>query len=984
MVKNNKDKSSLNSGAKAYVPPSTSTTSRKSSKGSGGKGKNAGNKGSSSSNANGGGRSKGNGGSNTAPSTTANAKATAAPAPTAPVAGAWGKNSSTVRAAPSAKPQAGGSSAGGWRNVSGGGNPRPGGGDDRKGSGDGGGNNNWRGGRGGGGDANRGDGRRGGNDHGGRGGDRGDRGDRGGDRERGGRRNGNHDRQDRGNRGRHNDGANNNDDGWKRGKSLPLELLCPGDGDTPPQKAVQRILLADLLGIRMSYLAPPLSWQSEGGTLPGPPDVCRWLSETRVADIDAMTKAERQSGDVSKRPKPKKPQHDTAPPLEDCKPLQVNNDTRWKSKVFNHTAASEDLASDEDVNKKALLILNKLSLTKFDKLSDLFIDSGIGNNEETLRGAIKMIVDKAQDEPHFSAMYAQLCLKLSITPMAFEECQEGAKKKGKKFKKILLEACQAEFEQDTDTKIADAVKDIPDQEEKDYRAGIIKKHYLGHMTFIGELFKGNLISIKIMLLCLPMLYEATTTANSADKDESPPRVDEEKIECFAKLMSTIGLNLEQESDILKAKGKNDAANQLAKCWKSVETMASRTKKKDQGPDVSNRIKFMLQDLMEMKQKGWVKRRKEETAKTIDEIHKEVRREERRNSTNNHHQGSMRKQSSTGDIQQYRRTSVQTPATIDKDGFTSVSTATGGGGGKSFGRTQSMSNMYRNNSDRSLNSTSKKQSNNDNRSRIERSASGSSFAAFNEKRPSSSSSSSSFRGGKKDQQQRKDSPQRRSTADQERSPTEPLEPPQLETEEGATPSSQSAVVYETPEDCGTKAKNILREFFIGGDTDDALLSIRELIGTVGSDGHTERGAEVVKKAVLLVLEMKQGDVDKFLSLYSKSFAEKSIAAPSIIAGLSEPLEFLEDIIIDAPLAKSHLAGIVGTFVTIGAVPFGFLLDTPDYFRTDCFAALFGCRVLRKMGGDALESAEYLEVIEKLMTDEDRGAFSSPKELLASTT
>jgi len=133
-----------------------------------------------------------------------------------------------------------------------------------------------------------------------------------------------------------------------------------------------------------------------------------------------------------------------------------------------------------------------------------------------------MIVHKAQDKPHFSAMYAQLCLKLSVTPMPFEEGKYGAaKKKGRKFKKILLEACQAEFEQDTKTKIAETIKDIPDQEEKEYRAAaIIKKHYLGHMTFIGELFKGNLISVKIMLLCLPVLYEATinTTANTVNKD----------------------------------------------------------------------------------------------------------------------------------------------------------------------------------------------------------------------------------------------------------------------------------------------------------------------------------------------------------------------------------------------------------------------------------------------------------------------------------
>jgi len=292
---------------------------------------------------------------------------------------------------------------------------------------------------------------------------------------------------------------------------------------------------------------------------------------------------------------------------------------------------------------------------------------------------------------------------------------------------------------------------------------------------------------------------------------------------------------------------------------------------------------------------------------------------------------MRKQSSTGDMQQYRRTSAPAPSVTDADGFTSVPT-TSGGGGNTFGRSQSLStlsNLYRNNSNQSLNTAAKKQSKNDNNNRIERSASGGSFAAFNEKMPSSSSSSQSLRGGKKshqEQQQRTESPQQPSTLEAEQQqPTDSLEPPQLDTEGDPTPSPRTDIVYETPEERGNKAQNILREFFVGGDTDDVLLSIRELIGTVGSDGYTERGAKVIEKAVLLVLEMKQGEVDKFLSLYSQSFVEKSIAAPSIVAGLSEPLEFLEDITIDAPLATGHIASIVGTFVTIEAAPFDFLLD-----------------------------------------------------------
>ncbi|EED94252.1 eukaryotic translation initiation factor eIF4G, partial [Thalassiosira pseudonana CCMP1335] len=300
-----------------------------------------------------------------------------------------------------------------------------------------------------------------------------------------------------------------------------------------------------------------------------------------------------------KRNGPKKNPNDTAPLLEDCKPIEVNEETRWKAKVFEGkegeaAAVTEGEDSKEEVIRKALLILNKLSLTKFDKLSDEFINCGIGRDVECLTEAVSLIVNKAQEEQHFSSMYAGLCLKLAGTP--FEGIDDDSGKKGKKFKKILLQRCQDEFETETSAKIEAATKDITDEEEIAYHANLLKKHYLGHMRFIGELYKGDMISIKIMLFCLPQLLMG----------EAPKTVDEEKIECFAKLMTVIGSSLEQQSEAMKS---------------TVEIMAG--KRPEDGPKVSNRIKFMLQDLLEMKSKGWVTRRKEETAKTIAEIHKEV-------------------------------------------------------------------------------------------------------------------------------------------------------------------------------------------------------------------------------------------------------------------------------------------------------------------------------------------------------------------------
>jgi hypothetical protein len=68
-------------------------------------------------------------------------------------------------------------------------------------------------------------------------------------------------------------------------------------------------------------------------------------------------------------------------------------------------------------------------------------------------------------------------------------------------------------------------------------------------------------------------------------------------------MAVIGSSLEQQSEAMRSVGKSDAAQSLADCWRIVEVLAGKRKEKGPSPKVSNRIKFMLQDLLEMRSKG---------------------------------------------------------------------------------------------------------------------------------------------------------------------------------------------------------------------------------------------------------------------------------------------------------------------------------------------------------------------------------------------
>lgn len=182
---------------------------------------------------------------------------------------------------------------------------------------------------------------------------------------------------------------------------------------------------------------------------------------------------------------------------------------------------------------------------------------------------------------------------------------------------------------------------------------------------------------------------------------------------------------------------------------------------------------------------------------------------------------------------------------------------------------------------------------------------------------------------------------------------------------------------TPKDYLNKAKMVLKEFFVGGDEDDAVLSFQEIIG---ADLSLERGSMAFEGGVSLVLEMRQEEVQKFINVMSRCYKEKIISAESIQKGINDPLEFLQDVAIDAPLAVSHMATIVAAFIKEGAISFDFLLDSPEYFRKECNAARFGCKVLNAIGGNATSETSNQGVIEKLMTAEEKAQYPSVQDFL----
>uniref|UniRef100_A0A673C9Y2 Eukaryotic translation initiation factor 4 gamma 1-like n=1 Tax=Sphaeramia orbicularis TaxID=375764 RepID=A0A673C9Y2_9TELE len=234
------------------------------------------------------------------------------------------------------------------------------------------------------------------------------------------------------------------------------------------------------------------------------------------------------------------------------------------------------------------------------QVTELTIDT-----EERLKGAIDLIFEKAISEPNFSVAYANMC-----------RCLMGLKvptsdKPGHfvNFRKLLLNRCQKEFEKDQDDdeifekkqKELEASKDDEERErlrvELEEARDKARRRSLGNIKFIGELFKLKMLTEAIMHDCVVKLLK---------------NHDEESLECLCRLLSTIGKDLDFE----KAKPRMDQYfNQMDKIIKERKT--------------SSRIRFMLQDVLDLRKSNWVPRRGDQGPKTIDQIHKEAEMEEHR-------------------------------------------------------------------------------------------------------------------------------------------------------------------------------------------------------------------------------------------------------------------------------------------------------------------------------------------------------------------
>ncbi|XP_078537067.1 eukaryotic translation initiation factor 4 gamma 2 isoform X1 [Lissotriton helveticus] len=265
-----------------------------------------------------------------------------------------------------------------------------------------------------------------------------------------------------------------------------------------------------------------------------------------------------------------------------------------------NNSASEKERHDA-IFRKVRGILNKLVPEKFDKLCLELLNVGI-DTKLLLKGVILLIVDKALEEPKYSSIYAQLCLRLAEDAPNFDgPPPEGQpQKQSTTFRRLLISKLQDEFENRSRNVDVYDKNDTPLLPEEEEQRNIAKIKMLGNIKFIGELGKLDLIHESILHKCIKTLLEKKKRVQLKDMGED--------LECLCQIMRTVGPRLDH-----------------AKAKSLMDQYFARMRALMSSKELPARIRFLLQDTVELRGNRWTPRKAfiDNGPKTINQVRQEA-------------------------------------------------------------------------------------------------------------------------------------------------------------------------------------------------------------------------------------------------------------------------------------------------------------------------------------------------------------------------
>lgn len=282
-------------------------------------------------------------------------------------------------------------------------------------------------------------------------------------------------------------------------------------------------------------------------------------------------------------------------------------------------------------------------------------------HDRFLRDAVRAIVDRAgEDGTRYSSMYAKLCHRLSsdwwTTPscvgsfpsfheVLMEECQErlvggivgsgagvGGSTEGTgedqqhPILSVLMRgigrhsgSVPGNHSVEVRVHRNDEIDDDDGDDDDDWRALLAKKLYVNHVLFVAELFKCGLVNVQtitdvVHILCrLAGLdistdrYRASTLLSISGQFSMPslssPSAEEREVRLEALLLVLDRMGFKLEIPPLST-----ALEEIG-CWEALQDLTDMAGNAQDDQDVmnrrlTNRLRFMIMDLVELRSSGW--------------------------------------------------------------------------------------------------------------------------------------------------------------------------------------------------------------------------------------------------------------------------------------------------------------------------------------------------------------------------------------------
>jgi len=429
----------------------------------------------------------------------------------------------------------------------------------------------------------------------------------------------------------------------------------------------------------------------------------------------------------------------------------------------------------------------------------------------------------------------------------------------------LVVVSQEFFETDQKT-VLERCNELP-EDDRPMAILMARKRYVGHMKFVGQLFRVSLLSDKIIHYALGQLFGDTNETDG---------IDEDSVQCLCTLMTTIGYQLET------------AAAKKAEHGKLMKSHLKAIKALSENKAVSSRIRFMCKDLLEMRDHGWNARREEEKAKTIAQIHKDIELEERAK------EGGQQMSGRSG------------------------GGAGGGGGGGGGARTVPVNRSGTGGG----NSSSSKQAattDDDGWATVRKPAPvGRMPAAAAAAAPSSSSAGGGKAAGgfaafnaleQKAKEEKKEKKREKEAKEAKKQAKEAKAESKAAKAAAAAADAASAGCTLSAESFAKQAKSEVEQFLASGDAQEVSEAFKEWGLPVPADTHA--GPFVHQLMDLLCSKYKDKEIAATATLLISLVNDDLLPKEGVAAGLSKFCENLEDYVVDAPKAQQWMADVIST-------------------------------------------------------------------------